>query len=56
MTHCGSIRTRSLEIKKIVKYEKGEQLRKNMKKVKDTVLRYSHVGIHIEISASYVKR
>ena len=46
--------TSSLEIKKIVKKEKKEitpKISKNEKKVKDTILRYSHIGIYVKIPA-----
>ena len=29
---------------------------KKIKKVKDTILKYLHIGIYVKISASYVKR
>ena len=43
------------EIQKIVKNEKREitpKKIKKMKKVKDTILRYSHIGIYVKISVS----
>ena len=38
--------------------KKGDNSEKkqNFKNVKDTILRYFHVGIYVKISDSYVKR
>ena len=38
--------------------KKGNNSEKNqkMKKVKDTILRYSHIGIYVKISISYVEQ
>ena len=50
--------TRSrLEIKKKVKKSKRgiTEKKEKIKKVKDTILRYSHIGIYVRISTSYVK-
>ena len=50
--------THSLEIKKIVKNEKGDNSEQKQKvnKVKDTIFRYLLIGIYVKISASYVQQ
>ena len=45
-------------MKEIVNTKKGNNSERNekLKKVKDNILRYSHIGIYIKISVSYVEQ